>query len=268
MQEDIILLAFFCYCDIMFSELFYKGVIMKTIITKGLKLFGLSIIANIMCIILIMSFSVLATGLFTETIGYTVYGIKEGDTEQTELYTHYNADGEDTKKAEFEEQGYKLSEMSIRSEPSKASMAVWNVITQLFCLMLMISFIYNELWKIGSKDSNLVKFKAEKEDKLKGLKAGLVASAPAYILLIALAVLKGGITKNIPVAIFTFLNAYMHTSLDLIAADVLVFGDLAVWQLLLFAVCISVLPVTAWLSYLLGYKNFSIGEKLVYKKQK
>ena len=128
---------------------------------------------------------------------------------------------------------------------------------------MMVSFIYNQLWQLGSRESNLVKFKSIKKDKLKGLKIGLIASIPSYIFFV-FAIING----KVNVALFAFLNAYLYDLISIIRGSVVTFGALAFWQVLLLGVILLIFPATAWGSYLLGYNQFSISEKIVYKKNK
>ncbi len=233
------------------------------IFKKGLKLFGISVVANVMCFILIISFSVISTALFTEKIGYTMYGATAEGEELKELYTYYFEDGDDTQKEKYEQKGYSLTEITLRSQVSKTNKVVWSLVSQIFCLVMMISFIYNQLWQLGSKDSNLVKFKSLKEDKLKGLKIGLIASAPSFIFFVF-----SVISKKVNIALFAFLNAYLYDFISLIANGAKTFDALSIWQILLIFVILLIFPAAAYGSYLLGYKQFSISEKLVYKKNK
>ena len=72
---------------------------MKENFKTGAKLFLKLIVVNIMCFFVVMSFSVLSTAAFTKNVGYKAYGTSSDSSEPQELYTHYYADGEDTKKA-------------------------------------------------------------------------------------------------------------------------------------------------------------------------
>ena len=130
--------------------------------------------------------STLATALFTQEIGYEAYGVKEGSTQNEFLYTYYTKDGEDTKKAEYEEQGYTVSTTQIRDNMSKAERNVFLVISLIGTLWLTGSFIYGVSWMFGNKDSNKVHFGRIKEDKLRGAKIGLIATIPYSKMLINL----------------------------------------------------------------------------------
>lgn len=236
---------------------------MKEIMKNALSLFGRTIIINLMCFFLVISLSVLATAAFSENIGYIAYGTSSESEKSEELYRHYYTDGEDTKRAEYEENGYTVTESKIRSEISKTGNAVFLTISAIFCLVLTISFIYPKFWQMGTKDSNLVHFKHKKEDKLKGLKCGLIAIIPSMLLL----VLFFFVLRNTPVALYRFLNCGVYTFIDLIAGKAATFKDISFIQFIGLALLNAIIPLSAYAGYMLGYKNISIGEKFIYKKK-
>lgn len=238
---------------------------MKEIITKSIKLYGTCIIANIMCFMLIITFNMLGANLLTEKIGYTVYGtVSEGET--VELYTHYFSDGDDLKKQDYIDKGYTLNEVTVRSQMGKSSTIVWDAIAQTFMLIIMAIFVYNELWNLGYKDNNAVRIKMKKEDKLKGLKIGLLATAPSYLLVTVLLFARHTIGKNLSIVIFGFLNSYLYKTILFITGGGITFSQLQIWKILIFYPLISVVPVIALVAYLIGYKGILISEKIIYKK--
>lgn len=240
---------------------------MNEIFKKGSVLFLKLLVAGIMCFFVIMSFSVLATAAFTENIGYKAYGTSAEGGESLELYTHYYSDGEDTLKAEYEDRGYTVTESSIRSEISGTGNAVFQTVVQIFCLLITLSFVYPDLWHIGTTDSNLVKFKHKAEDKLKGLKIGLIAVIPQYLLLICAAIAKFGLSSKLPAALLKFANASFYTFIQLIIGNAATLGELSAFRFALLWLLPLIIPAAACGSYYLGYRNISIGEKIVYKKK-
>lgn len=241
---------------------------MKEIFKSGTRLFGKLIVVNIMCFFLVISMSVLGTAVFTENIGYIAYGTLEGSEESVKLYEHYTADGEDTKRAEYEAQGYTITESSVRSQISETGNKIFLTVTQVFCLLLLISFIYPTFWQMGTKDSNLVHFKHKKEDRLKGFKAGFIAIVPSVLLLLFLTVTKSGISGNFPVALYKFMNSSVYSFVNAAAGNATAFGQLSVLSIFVFLLLMLIVPIVAGAAYLLGYKNISLGEKFVYKKNK
>lgn len=244
-----------------------KGVMMKEIFKNGTSIFLRFIAVNVMSFIIIISLGMLFTSFFTENIGYKVLGTASDSTEQVELYTHYNSDGEDLKKSEFEEQGYTITQINIRSPLSSAGNISLLVIIQIFCFVLLISFTYSKIWSLGDSDSNLVKFKHKKEDILKGLKIGLVALIPYSLAFIALIVAKMGVYENFSLDLYKFINSVFYSVNVVIIGSSATLGELSSWRLvLLFAVQLFV-PIICMVAYILGYRNFSITENIVYKKK-
>lgn len=238
---------------------------MKENIKDGLKLFLKIIIVNIMCFFVVMSFNVLITAVATKNIGYTAFGTTSDSSEVSELYTYYYEDGEDTKKTEYTEQGYNVTERSIRSKMSAGGNAAFLIISQIFCIMILFSFIYPNIWHIGTADSNLVRFKHKAEDKLKGVKIGLIAVIPFYLFLIFVAAAKF-VLPSFPMVLYKFLNSAFYSFIDILCGASTA-GELAVWRLVLLFVLPVIIPVISGTAYLLGYKNISLGEKFIYKKK-
>ena len=119
----------------------------------------------------------------------------------------------------------------------------------------------------GTNDSNLVRFKHKNEDKFKGLKIGAVAAVPNYLLLIFLVIAKLGAFPNFPMALYKFLNSSVYSFIEIILGRAITVSELAVWRLALLFILPLLIPVIAGISYILGYKNISVGEKLIYKNK-
>ncbi len=235
---------------------------MKDLLIKALKLYGLTFVAGFMCFVMVITFNVIGTSFFAEDIGYKMYGsLEKGESEY--LYTHYNQDGEDKLKEEYEKKGYELVEYSIPSEIPLS----WQLLSQ-FCLLIMMGiFIYNFLWKLGFKDNNSVRLGLVKEDKLKGLKIGAISTVPPIILLTVLAIGKASFAKGFSFALYGLLNSHIYYAVMLIAGgNPGVFGSLHIWQIICYYGLLLFVPIIAAVSYLLGYKSIIISEKLIYKK--
>lgn len=241
---------------------------MKEIFKGGASLFGRLIIINIMCFFLAISFSVLCTAAFTQVIGYTAYGTLKDSKESVQLYEHYTSDGEDLKRAEYEAQGYTITESKIRSQVSPVGNRVYLAATQICCLVMLVSFIYPGFWQMGTKDSNLVHFKHKPEDKLKGLKCGLIAIIPSVLLLLFLTVTSKGISSSFPTVLYKFIHSSLYSFIQLAVSGSATFGELSVGAILLLFLLLLAVPLISCAAYLLGYKNISLGEKFIYKKNK
>ncbi len=268
MQEILIFLAFILFLEYNVCYIKFVGVKMKDVIKKSLRVFFLLFIANIMSFFLIVSFNVITVVGFTEEIGYTAFGTTEDNEEPVELYKHYYKDGEDTKKAEYEDQGYTVTTPAIRSNPTKTEDVVSKSIAGLICIVISVCVIYTEIWKFGDKDRTAVKYQNQKEQLSKGFFVGLFASIPAIILLFVLTVLKTGFAEKLSLLLYGMLNTYLYDLIYLVANGAEFFGQLNYIQLLLILLLLMIVPIACGIAYILGYKGVSLSEKMVYKNNK
>ncbi len=239
---------------------------MKDILKNGGILWLKTVVATIMSFFIVISILFLCTAFFTEETYYIAKGAKEGDEQVEILYEHYFKDGEDTKKAEYEAQGYTVVTENMRSELAGKGKVIYLVISQLFSLAILISFIYPKIWDMGAKDSNLIRFKHKEEDKLRGFKIGLVAVAPNYLYLIFIVIAKLGLKPDLQMALYKFLNASFYSVIDLAVGGANTVAELSVIRLMVLFILPLVVPLVAGGAYLLGLNNYSISEKLIYKK--
>lgn len=236
------------------------------LLKKSFKLYGLLIVASFMCFMLVISFNMIGTAFLTREIGYTAYGTKADDEEPTKLYEYYFEDGEDTKKQEYVDKGYKVSEISIRSQVDKKSGMIWDIVTQIFLIFMAGVFVYNNLWNVGHKDISAVRHTEQNEDKLKGLKIGAITILPSFILLTVLTIGKLTFAKNISIALYALLNAYLYEGILLVSGGGGLFSQLAIWQIVCYYAMLLFVPLIAHVAYTLGYKDILVSEKLTYKK--
>ena len=244
---------------------FEKGEVMDNIVSDGAKLFLRTIIIGIMCFL--VAFSILSFGVaaFSEVVGYKAYGTLQGEEESVELYTYYNEDGKDTKWELYESKGYEMSKGNIRKVSTGINIVV-NLIAQVFGIAILAAFIYPKMWDKGNSDYNMVKFQHSNEDTMKGLKIGLVASVPGFLLFLLVLFTKNTLVKAIPIAFYQIAQSPCFPLLDLIAGDADKFGELSYTRLIFFIVPVLLVPLISMLGYYLGYKGFSFSEKFTYKK--
>ena len=99
------------------------------------------------------------------------------------------------------------------------------------------------------------------------MKIGAIAVIPSYLFLIFIVIAKFGVMPKFPMVLYKFLNASFYSLIDVILSGTVTAGELSVWRLAILFILPLTVPAVAGVAYLLGYKNFSIGEKLVYKKK-
>ncbi len=238
---------------------------MKEIISKSLKLYGKCIVGSIMCFILVITLNVIGTGFFTENVGYKAYGAKDNSQERVELYTHYFADGEDTKKQEYIDNGYEVSEINIRSQMSKKTALAWDIFSEILLIFMMGVFVYNDMWKLGFKDNNSVKIGVKAENKLKGLLIGFLTALPAFILLTAVLIGKSTFAKDVSIAVYAFLNPHLYEAIITLTNGGGYISEIVPWQFALLYALLLIIPLIAHFAYILGYKSILVSEKLIYK---
>ncbi len=245
---------------------------MKEIITGGLKLYIRVFIISILSFFVVISIFAFSNAVFAEEVGEKVV-VTKGE-EITETYIHYYADGEDTKQAELEKKGYTISKIK-QKEMSSGFNVLTVILAEGFALAILIAFVYPTLWDRGNKDLNFVKIGKASEDKLKGLKIGLVAAVPSFVMYAILIIGKFSFLKNMASSVYYLMNVIFFPIYKLIfegtggnAMSVNVTNsDLGLWQLVLIFVTLFVMPAIAFAGYYLGYKDVAVSEKLLYKKK-
>lgn len=243
---------------------------MKEILKDGLKLFGRTIIINILSFFVVISIITLSFAVFSKEIGYQAFGTIKTEAESEEekselLYTHYNADGEDTKLAEYEAKGYTVTKSAIK-ETTESGKNATLLIAQLFTLGIFVSFIYPTLWEKGNKALNMVRIGKRAEDKLYGLKVGLISVIPSALVLLFLTVTKSSLSAKLPVALYKLANSSFYSVIELIAGNSSTFGELNILRLIGLYLPLLLVPAVAYIAYLIGYMDISLGEKFTYKK--
>ena len=78
---------------------------------------------------------------------------------------------------------------------------------------------------------------------------------------------KSGAAPKFPVVLLKFLNAAFYSLTQVICGSAVHVSELSVIRLILLLLLPLIIPAVSCVSYILGYKNFSVGEKLIYKKK-
>ena len=136
-------------------------------------------------------------------------------------------------------------------------------IIQILTLLLLIGLVYPTLWAKGYKDRNMVLTGNAQADALKGLKIGLVAIAPSVLSIPVFALIK-----PFSAALYKLINPSYYYFFELLTRGTDKFCEISFWKFFVFAVIFLIVPAVSFLGYYLGFKDFSIGEKLTYKKIK
>lgn len=240
---------------------------MKDIILKSLKLFLITFLSGIICFFVVTSISFIKVGLFSEKIGYDMYGATDEDPDMKHLYTYYFEDGDDKKYDEYKDKGYTLSGVSIYSEVDRTANIALGVTSQAMCLIITALFIYNTMWKIGNRDKEIQKLHGGKATKLKGLYCGILVISPMLLLLTFAVITKNSICANVSTSLYAILNGYAFDIITTVSKNSKVFADTGILQILTFYGLLLIFPIVSTMAYIIGFKDIIIMEKLIYKNQ-
>lgn len=239
-----------------------------SIFKNGMKLSGSIIIAAVISFFLCISLNVICTALFTEFTGYRGYVYENETSEEVIAEYEYNySDGTDTKKAEYEAEGYTVTTVKMRSSLTGSGKVVFLVLTQLLSLIMIVAFASTTAYKQGFKDSNLVNIGHIKRDNLKGLKIGLVGNAPFYALFVLIVVMSLGLAPDFLTVWYAFLNSHFYSFIMLVTNGAQTVSQLVAWQYVLLLLLQFIVPAVSTVAYILGVKEINLSEKIVYKKE-
>ena len=226
-------------------------------------LYGRTVLATFMTLLVYFSVVMAVTGATTHSAGYRVYNKNpDGTTNPTVVEEHYYADGEDPA-AEVtvgENQVYVI----FRSSPPFAVELTQDIVCQIIMLIILLSFPYAMMWERGSSDRNAVDFGHAAPDPHRGLRIGLLASMPSFVLLIVLAAtLLFPAAKASVLSLFRLANAPFYPAfLRLIPKD----GTVTVLGLLGCLIILLSVPLCAAAAYRLGYRRRRLSDILLFRK--
>lgn len=238
------------------------------IFKNGFRLSGSIIAAAVISFFLCISLNVICTALFTEFTGYKGY-VYESETSDKLIaeYEYSYSDGEDTKKAEYEKQGYSVTTVKLRSSLTGSGKAVFLASTQILSMIMVVAFASNSAYKQGFKDANLSKIGYIKHDMLKGLKIGLVGNIPFFVVFALLLAMALGLAPNFRTVWYAFLNGHFYSLIMVITGGAQTVSQINVVQYVLLLLLQLIVPVVSTAAYILGIKEINLSEKIVYKKE-
>ena len=251
----------------------------------ALSVYLRTILAAVLCILVYLSLSVIFTGMSTKTIGYTLYELDDSSNwveKETHLYADESgtssvseaastvsaaSDTESDAESDSTEATSAVTEkqVPIQSEMPKSVSITLDILSEIFMLLLFIAFPYSILWSKGDRDKNSVNFGHMDEDKLRGLKVGLMAGIPAYIGYLGLLISKiGGVFPSY-VVVYRFMNVpFMPIILNMMGKNVFITSNVSWFAIVGMLLLLAVLPLICHVAYMLGYKQISLTEKFIY----
>lgn len=234
----------------------------KTLIVSGKVLLRL-VLATLLCTIMYFSMMFIATGMFSNVIGYQIHEEKENG-EIVLVEEHIYKDGEKHLSKSDVEDNQALT--ALREVPP-TTLNVFNVLALIMMLIVFAIFPYHILWEFGNRDDTKVRYKGQRPDPWRGFRVGGFATIPYVVLWVLLLLVKFGVMPDGYVEIYRWLNAPFMPFINWVTSNGNM-ADTAVWQLFLLLPMLLYVPVVSGIAYRMGHKQFSIREHLVFAKKK
>lgn len=221
------------------------------------------VLATVLCVILYFSMMFIATGMFSNVIGYQIH--EENENKEIVLVKeHIYEDGEEhLTKADVEDNQVLTA---LREVPT-TTLKVFNVLSQIIMLVVFAIFPYHILWEFGNRDDTKVRYKGQRPDPWRGFRVGGFAMVPYALLWVLLLMAKFDVMPTGYVEAYRWINIPFMPFINWVTSN----GDLqntAVWQLLLLLPILLFIPVVCGIAYRMGHNQFSIREHMVFAKKK
>ena len=259
----------------------------------GLQVFLRTILSAILSFFVYMSLTMMASGLSTHEIGYEIYE-RNSSGEMISIRTHlYENDssapaptqtpagpdaapgantttagsgtGTTASQTAAETLPTNQQKVALRSEEPVGVRIAVDILSSICMLLILAAFPYSIVWSKGDRDKNSVNFGHMQEDKLRGLKVGLISAVPAGIAYVVLLVSK--IFDVLPGYVFLYRlgNVPFLPFLNAIIPDTVKTTAQVPWgSIAAMLVCVIFVPAICCLAYFLGYKQISLTEKFIY----
>lgn len=153
-----------------------------------------------------------------------------------------------------------LGDLGINVSPALTS----GIIT-VICMALYLAMTYLEGWRRGERDHNLVLFKHMEYNKFRGLIAGALSQIPGIVCAIIIIFPSASFSVERLGRYFYMNFNYMFICLDGLSASGGVSG--LVYHLCYFLPAL-IAPIVVGASYVLGYNQIRVLDRLMWKKPK
>lgn len=158
-----------------------------------------------------------------------------------------------------------VRQQAIRSEVPKGAALFLDILSEVLMLCLLAALPYSIVWAQGDRDKNKVQFGHMQEDKLRGLKIGLMAGIPSYIGYILLLLSKLNVLLPGYFYAYRLLNMPFLPILNRLAGTDITSTAQISWPAILAMLMVVVfVPLVCTIGYALGYKQISLSERFIY----
>lgn len=236
------------------------------LINSAFKLFSRFAIGTIMCLIVFFSFNFAITAGFSDVVGYKIYYYNQeiGKEEQVCYHDAENNPPADCVCANYDpERLNPLADRKLSDDRQNISL----VLAQIFSFVMITGILCGTVWEMGNKDISAVKHGRKKENILRGLYVGLIAIIPSVAVYVLLVLSHMNVLNPNFLDTYRLLNSHFHYFLTLIYSGAENAAELTVKSVILCGALHLYLPVLSFISYVFGYKDINLVEKITYKKK-
>ena len=220
--------------------------------------------STVLCFFLYFTLMFIVNMFARTEVGYRIVQTNE-DGERTVISEHYYTVDEDPAvKIELPD-GH--TREPITEGLSAIGANVFNAVVLVLMLITVGVFPYNVMWKLGSKDRNKVRYGRKKQDLLRGLKIGAIANVPSFAMYLLLILAKYQLIFPQYFTLFRYPHMPYLPYINWVcpaysAAEISWPSMVALFLPMLFV------PAVCAVGYILGYREFSVLEKLLYRTKK
>ena len=228
-----------------------------------------TLVSAFIALIIYMSIVFVVTGINYKPIGYDVLYSEDGENFE-KVYTYMYTGEEDENWVDEKLQEYmgkdNYYQQSIPNKLSESTMNTISWFSQILSLVVWCAFIYAVTWNVGNADADKNELGSAPLDKLRGLKAGLLAVIPHAVTYLLLVFAK--LTNLLPwaVSLFKIFNYNCFAFNDMIITNGL--NSISISELICLVFVLVPLPVFAAFGYAMGVHHTLLKEKIVYKNEK
>ena len=138
------------------------------------------------------------------------------------------------------------------------------VVTQLISLVIFISMSYVPVWNEGNGDVNKINYERMTRDDFRGLKYGLIAAIPGFILYALFLMARFGVINQSFFGIYRFLTPiFLPLNMSLMPSTLTMQETPVITALLVgFETLLPIL--VCGFAYALGLRRYSLSERFIY----
>ena len=249
-------------------EQFSRAALKTESIKLAASVFGKTVLAWLVSLMVSMSLSFVFTALGTEVIGYDIYDANGNFVQHVDMLPEDTVITSDTQTEVKLEEGQTYT--SVRSELSPGIAFLRDALQTVMSLIVLLAIPFHTLWARGDKDRNRADFGHIQPMPYRGLVIGGMAAIPAVLSYLVLLVGRLGVFGSFDYIIaFRLFHTPVLPLMRLYVPTALTTTELSVWHLLgILPLTVLLVPACCALAYWIGFRRYPLVERLMYRKKK